>query len=117
MALLFIASLTFIVTFLDELDLLDDESDASCFMCFRRFFFLLHSLLLDLIYLLSLDESDSLYDESDDDGSDSGSSGTCYFLLCFDNSAGCVSGLVSGVLYQQELIRNVTFLRLPSLCQ
>ena len=38
-----------------------------------------------------------LDDEYDDDGSDSGSSGTYYFPLRFDNYVGCVSGLGSGV--------------------
>ena len=57
----------------------------------------MHPLLLDLLYLLSLDESDLPNDESDDDGSDSGSSGMCAFSFRFDNSFGRVSGVGSGV--------------------
>ena len=38
-----------------------------------------------------------LDDESDNDGSDSGFSGTCYFPLRFDDSNGCFSGLGYGV--------------------
>ena len=66
-------------------------------MHFRRFYFLLRVFLLDFLYLLSSEKLYSLDDESYDDGSDSGSSGTCYFPLSFDNSVGCVSGLGSGV--------------------
>ena len=53
-------------------------------------------LLFDLMYFLSSEKSDLLNDESDDDGYDSGSSGTysfCAFSLCFDNSVGSVSPL------------------------
>ena len=46
---------------------------------------------------MSSDKSDLLDDESDDDGSDYGSSGTCFFLLRFDDSVGHVSLLGSGV--------------------
>ena len=48
-------------------------------MIFQCFFFLLRPLLLNFLYFLPLDESDPLNDESDDDGSNSGSSGTCAF--------------------------------------
>ena len=61
-------------------------------------------LLVDFLQLLSSDKSDSLNDESDDDGSDSGSAGTCTFPFRFDdslgrvyNSVGRVSGVGSGV--------------------
>ena len=53
-------------------------------------------LILDLLYLLSSDKSDLLDDESDNDGSDYGSSGTCAFPFCFDNSVGRVSGICFG---------------------
>ena len=83
-------------------------------MRFRNFFFLSRFLLLDYLYLLSSYESDSflllyllfflsseesyfLDDESDDDGSESRSSGTCYFPFHFDDSVGCISGWGSGV--------------------
>ena len=46
---------------------------------------------------MSLEESDFLYDKSDDDGSDSGSSGTCTFPLRFEKSVVRVSALGSGV--------------------
>ena len=115
MARLLIVSLTFTVTFFGESESLDDESDESCFMRFWHFLFLLRPLLLNFLYLLSLDESDllllldlmhfllwdesySLHYESDDDSSDSGSSGTCSFPLRFENYVGRVSGLGSGVI-------------------
>ena len=59
----------------------------------------MNTLLLDFLYLLSSEESDYLNDESDDDGYDSGSSGTCDFTLSFDESIGRVSGLGSGVFF------------------
>ena len=62
--------------------------------------FLLRLLILDLLYLMSLHESDSLNDESYDDGYDSGSPITYSFpalFLCFDDSVVHVSGLGSGV--------------------
>ena len=110
MAVLLIASLIFIATFSDQSELLGDESDESCFMCFRRFVFLwcffildfLHLLsssesysllLLDLLHLLSSDESDLIDDESDKNGSESRSSGTCSFPFRFDDPVGHVSGL------------------------
>ena len=52
------------------------------------------------LYLLSSDKSGSLDDESGDDGSDSGSSGTYYFRtfsFCFEDSVGSFSSLGSGV--------------------
>ena len=49
------------------------------------------------MYLLSSDESDSLDDEYDNDESDFGSSGTCYFPLRFGNLIGHDSGLGSDV--------------------
>ena len=63
-------------------------------------FFLLRRLIFDLLYFLALDESDSLDDESDNDGSDSGSSGTysfCAFYLHFDDSVGSFSVLGFGI--------------------
>ena len=63
-------------------------------------FFLSRRLILDFLYLLSLDESDLLNDESDELGSDSGSSGTysfCAFSLCFDHSVGSVSLFGCGI--------------------
>ena len=53
-------------------------------------------LFLSYIFFLSLDESDSLDDESDELGSDTRSSGTyyfCAFSLYFENSAVSVSVL------------------------
>ena len=46
---------------------------------------------------MSSDEPDSLEDESENGGSDSGSSGTCSFPLHFDDSVARVSGSGSGV--------------------
>ena len=54
--------------------------------------------------LLSSNKSYSLDDESKDDGSDSGSSGTYSFpafSLRFEKSVGCVSCLGSGVFVQE----------------
>ena len=70
------------------------------------FLFLSYRLIFDFMYLLSLDESDSLDDESDDDVSDSGSSGTYYFhalSLRFENCVGSVSGLESVVFVPTAL--------------
>ena len=61
---------------------------------------MLRLLLLGLLYFLLSEESDSLNDEYDDDGSDYESSGTYSFpafSLHFENSVGRVSGLGSGV--------------------
>ena len=57
---------------------------------FGKKIFLSCFFLLDLIQLLSLDESDSLNYESDDYGSDFGSAGMCFFTFCFDESVGHV---------------------------
>ena len=97
MYLLLIALLTFMVTFFGKSDSLDDESDKSCFVHFQRFLFLLLPLNLDFLYLLSSNESDLLDNEYDNDGYGSGSSGTCFFKLNFDNNVGPVSGLGSDI--------------------
>ena len=56
---------------------------------------------------MSLDKSDSLDGDSDNDGYDSGSASTCSFPFCLDNSVGrvenfvgCVHGVGSGVFFQ-----------------
>ena len=85
---------------MDKSESLDKESDDSCFLNFQLFLLLSRPLLLDFLYLLSLEESDLLDDESENDGSDSGYSGTCAFPLSFDESVGRVSGLESGVFLQ-----------------
>ena len=61
-------------------------------------------MLLNLLQFISSDESDLLNDESDDDGSDSGSAGTYNFLFLFDEyvcpvgeSVGHISGVECGV--------------------
>ena len=66
-------------------------------MCFRRFIFLLRFFLFDLLQLVSFNELYSFYDESDYDGSDSGSSGTCPFPFRFDDFVGCVGDFVGRV--------------------
>ena len=96
-------------------------------MPFRYFFLLSRRLTFYLLYLMSLDESDLLDDESDKLGSDSRYSGTYSFrafYLRFDDYIGSVSVLVSGIFaptgvqskgsillmtcsYQQELIPKV----------
>ena len=63
-----------------------------------------------------MDKSDSLDDESDDDGSDCGSSGTCAFPFPFDDSVGRVSGVGSGVFvpivveYKYDVVKFVVFI-------
>ena len=47
--------------------------------------------------MLSVDESDLPDDESEGDGSDSGSSGTCVFPFRFEDSVGCVDDSVGRV--------------------
>ena len=57
-------------------------------------------LLFDLLELLSFDELYLFDDESDDDGSGSGSADTCDFPFCSDESVGSVGksvGRVSGM--------------------
>ena len=69
-------------------------------------------LLLDLLYLLPLDESDFLGDDYEDDESDSGSSSTYSFLkfsLLLEDSVGRVSGWGLAFLHQQESSPNVIF--------
>ena len=58
---------------------------------------------------MSLDKSDSLDGDSDNDGYDSGSAGTCSFRFCLDNSIGrvenfvaCVHGVSSGVFFNRS---------------
>ena len=75
-------------------------------MCFRRFFFLSNPFILYLLYFLSWDELDFLDDDSDYDGSDSGSSGTCAFPVCFDDCVGRVSGVGHGIFIPIEVKSN-----------
>ena len=63
--------------------MLHDGSDDSSFLYFQRFFFLSRLFFFD--------------DESGNDGSGSGSSGTCAYPFCFGNSVGHVSGVGSGI--------------------
>ena len=51
-------------------------------------------LLLDSLQMLSSKKSDLLDDESEDDGSDSGSPDTCAFTFLFEESVGCVDNSV-----------------------
>ena len=67
---------------------------------FQYILFLLRILILDLLHFLSWGKSDSLKDEPDYDGYDSGSSGTCSFPafpLRFDDSVCCVIVLGSRI--------------------
>ena len=76
------------------------DSKEPCLLSFQYIFFLLRLLLFDLMYLMSSDESDLIDDDSDFDGSDSGSSGRyyfCTFSFCFEDSVGSVGSLGSGV--------------------
>ena len=56
-------------------------------------------LLLNLLHFLSSDKSHSLDDESDDAGSDSGSTGKCAFPFRFDDPVGHVYGVGFGVFF------------------
>ena len=67
-------------------------------------------LLRDILHFLSLDESDSLDGESDDDRSDSGSSGTCYFIFFLMIPLVMLVAWGLNFLYQQELSPNVKIL-------
>ena len=60
-----------------------DGSDKSYFLCLRL------SFILSRFFFFG--------DESDNDGSGSGSSGMCDFPFCSDNSFGRVSGVGSGI--------------------
>ena len=101
-----------------ESESLDYEFDKSCFLCFRLFSFVSRFLLLDFLYLpsfdksdvfllldllhfLSSDESDSLDDESDDDGSESGSASMCTFHFFYEDSVGRVRGVGFGVFFNR----------------
>ena len=63
--------------------LLDDGSGESSFLCLRRLLFLSHFFFFD--------------DESENDGSRYGSSGTCAFPFFSGNSVDRFNGLGSGV--------------------
>ena len=83
----------------DESESLDNKADASFFLCLQRFLFLLLFSLIYLLELLSFDELDFSNDESDNDGSGSGSPGTCALSFFSGNSVGCVSDVGSGMFF------------------
>ena len=91
MALLIFSSLTSIATFVRRIRVSQRRVLQVLFCALPKNIFLSHLLLLDFIYFLSSDESDLLDDESDNDGSDSGSSGTCALPFHFYGSIGRVS--------------------------
>ena len=110
MDLLIIASLTFIVAFVQRIGFTRQWVWQVLFHSFPTLFLFIAYLTsgfagfsvisqikkIFLIYslnFLSLDESDSL----DDDGSGFGYYGTCSFPFYFDDSVGSVSGLGSGI--------------------
>ena len=73
-----------------------------------------------ILYFLSSDESYSSEDESENDGSESRSSGTyafCDFYLCLDNSVGSVSSLGSGVFAPTGIESKCDILHLTCLYQ
>ena len=86
-----------VVTVVVKSESLDDKSDASCFLCFRQFFFLSPFFLIDVLELLSFNKLDFFDDESDDDGSVSGSPGAFSFPFCSGKSVGSVGKSVGGV--------------------
>ena len=71
--------------------MLDDGSDKSYLLFFRRFFFFMRFFQFDLLELVSFDELDFFDDESGDDGSGSWSPGMCALPFCSGNSLGRVS--------------------------
>ena len=62
---------------------------------FLALFLLIAFFLINLLLLLSFDKLDLFNDESDDDGSGSGSPGTCVFPFCSGKYVGGVSGVGS----------------------
>ena len=105
MALLFM-SLTSVVTAIGRIKNFSRMSLKSPVSCVSDAFYLYCVFILVSLHLLSYDKSGSLYDDSDNGGSDSGSAGMCDFPFCFegsvgffDNSTGSVCGVGSGVLY------------------
>ena len=67
------------------------------FLCFWRFFFLSLFFLIGLLELLSFDELYLFADESDNNGSGSGSPSTCDFPFCSGKSVGSVGESVGCV--------------------
>ena len=93
---------------------LDDESEESFFL-FLTLFLLSCLLLLDLLYFMSSNGYYPLDDESDNDGSESGSSGTYSFPDFFCVLMISLVVLVAWgqfFLYEYELSPNVVFLSL-----
>ena len=83
-------------------------------------FIFIASLDFRFAILISLDELDSLNDESYNDGSDSGPPSMYSFTafsLCFDNSVVHVSGLGSGVFVPIGVDSKCDILRLSCLYQ
>ena len=74
----------------EESEPVNNESDASCFLCFQHFFFLSRLFLFDILEFVSFEELDLFDDGSDDDGSV-----TCTFTFCSDESIGSVSDVGS----------------------
>ena len=66
-------------------------------------------MIIDLLQFLSCDESDSIDDESDEDGSYSGYTGTCAFSCCFEESAGHVDDTVGSVGDSVGRVRGVGY--------
>ena len=71
--------------------------------------------LFDLIELVSFDELDLFDDKSDNDGSRSGSPGTCDFPFCSDESVGSVGesfsrfrGMRPDIFFQKEFSQLMT---------
>ena len=69
----------------------------------RHFFFLSLFFLFDLLLLLSFDESDFFDYDSGNDGSGSGSPGTCTFPFCSVISVDFVSGVGFGVFVSTRI--------------
>ena len=70
---------------------------TSTVSCLSDDFLLIAFLFFDLLELLSLDELDCFYDESGNDGSGSGSPGTCAFPFCSGKSVGSLGKSVGSV--------------------
>ena len=89
-------------------------------MCFRCLYILSSHLIFDLLHFMSSEESDSLNDEYDKLGSDSGSSGKysfCAFICVFAIPLIVLVFWGGAFLHQQESSPKVIFLCLTRLYQ
>ena len=99
MALLIFVFLTSIVTFVGKIIISRKISRWVLFHAFPKLLFLSHPLLLDFLYFLSSDKSDSLDDESAMMGLTPGPLIRALFPFVFDDFFGCVIGVGSSIFF------------------